>query len=63
MHNEAVLWLTEELDKPRELDKTGVITHHLPTYQLIREDFYTDNLDYLNRKADVRCCGHSHKVK
>jgi len=48
-----------------------VITHHLPSYQLIADkyqkhpniNFYASNLEYLVEKADIWCCGHSHSLK
>lgn len=69
LHKIHTAWLTERLDiNSPDYDKTVVITHHLPTYELIapkyREEasnvFYADHLDELVAKADIWTCGHSH---
>jgi predicted phosphodiesterase len=50
-------------------DYTLVLTHHLPSYQLITPRYkhfkhqylFASSLDYLVRKADIWCSGHTHE--
>ena len=60
-------YLKEELELHTDL-KTIVVTHHLPSYQLIdqkyKDDpcncFFATNLEYLMDKVDYWFCGHTH---
>ncbi len=67
IHQTHTSWLINRLNTTsEEYDTTVVITHHLPTYQLVasnRQDdptniFYANNLDAF--EADIWFCGHSH---
>lgn len=71
MHTRDAAWLCEQLDAPPSLDydRTVVVTHHLPSYDLVAERyrghhlncFFASHLDCLLDVADVWCCGHSHR--
>ena len=66
-HNEHREWLEQELtlDFP---GKICVITHHLPSFSLINEEYHEHPLNIffatdINTKcADVWCYGHTHKA-
>lgn len=70
LHQRDLDWLTQQLNlsDPVQYDKTVVITHHLPSYELVGEKFklnplncfYANQLDDLVKKADIWCCGHTH---
>lgn len=69
LHQTQTTWLIHQLNSTSEdYDTTVVITHHLPTYQLLastRQDdptniFYANHLDALVAEADIWFCGHSH---
>lgn len=69
IHNKAVAWLEQEIPKSK---KTIVLTHHLPSYQLIIpkyrgvryemiHDRFASHLDYLIQPSIVAwLSGHSH---
>lgn len=67
LHQASVAWLTARLAKPFDR-ATLVVTHHLPSRQVIEEKYQNDilspafasNLDHLVRQADMWVCGHSH---
>lgn len=57
-------WLTQKLSEKTPF-KTVVITHHLPTAQLLsgrsdKDDFYFSDLESLLPSANYWICGHSH---
>ena len=68
-----IKWLNSQLDLPNDgtYDSTVVMSHHLPSYQLIAEKyhgnpmngFYANNLDSLVMKANIWVCGHTHYAK
>lgn len=68
LHHSNVQWLEEQLNRKCKYKKTVVITHHMPTRQLISEKhkgspfnvFYASDLDELVKQADMWLCGHSH---
>lgn len=72
LHETAVDWLTNEINKSEK--PIIVLTHHLPSYQMIHQNFYgnkyekyhdrfASHLDYLIRKpVKYWLCGHSHIV-
>ena len=66
-HDQAVAWLSKELN--REFDgKTMVVTHHVPSIQGLpdryRDDLssaaFASNLDHFFPLVDVWACGHTH---
>jgi len=69
LHTRSVLYLKEQLLTPFE-GETFVATHHLPSYDLVQEDFkghpltpaYAEALDDLVAYADLWFFGHSHVV-
>ena len=71
MYYQNVEFIEEELKKLKDTkSKVLVITHHMPSYQLIHPKYigssinflYTSNLDHLFKdyKIDAWICGHSH---
>lgn len=71
LHSEHTQWLTEQLDEiSNEYDTTVVITHHMPSYDLIHNQyvgdpinvFFASHSDELVKKADYWLCGHTHKA-
>lgn len=76
LHSRDVEWLSEMLKVQDEsqYDHTIVITHHLPTTELIAEKFqnetyrklnvfFASNLEEIVKNADIWLCGHSHSAK
>ena len=70
LHKEQLQWLQEEL--PKSGLPTIVITHHLPSYQLIHPKYhdevtnsaYATNLEALIASREcikLWCCGHTHE--
>jgi predicted phosphodiesterase len=67
LHNETVEWLKQKLDAPFD-GKTVVVTHHGPSLKCAHPQFgnntigscFISDLDYLVKKADVWCFGHTH---
>ena len=69
IHQESVNWLYHELNKPFN-GKTVVITHHMPSYKSIHNDFkghplnsaFASSLDniMLKFKPDIWIHGHTH---
>lgn len=72
IHLGDVSWLTEQLAEiSSDYDATVVMTHHLPSYQLLADKyigdplnvFYANTLEKLVEQADIWVCGHSHTAK
>lgn len=72
LHEQHLAWLQTELGTGSdEYDKTVVITHHLPTYDLICNEyldhplnvFFASHNEDLVSKADYWLCGHTHKAQ
>lgn len=74
IHADHVQWLKQKLaKKPQtaEYTRTVVVTHHLPSRQLMAEKymahplngFYMNDLDDLLEGVDMWCCGHTHTAK
>lgn len=67
LHQASVAWLTDRLAESFD-GTTLVVTHHLPSWQVIAERYQDDilspafasNLDQLIKQADMWICGHSH---
>ena len=67
LHQDHRDWLTTQLRRKSKL-KRVVVTHHLPSYELIEPKFkdspkngyYTSNSDELVKKADLWFAGHTH---
>lgn len=64
LYNDHKTWLTNKLSEPTTL-RTIVITHHLPSEQLLsvhskHDCFYYTDLEELINKVDYWICGHSH---
>lgn len=71
LHEKDKNWLEESLSSSNL--PTVVITHHLPSYDIIDEKYhvpsamrynkyFASDLHYLLEKVDVWCCGHSHTM-
>lgn len=71
LHRMSISYLEEELEKVKDTgSKVIVLTHHLPTYELIHEKyrghpmtslFAVELKDLINKsKVDYWICGHSH---
>ena len=67
LHKILKTWQEDKLDAPYQ-GKTVVITHHGPSIKCAHSDFgnsqmasgFIYNLDYLVKKADAWCYGHTH---
>ena len=67
LHQASKAWLENTLNTPYE-SNTIVITHHGPSIKCAHRDFgnsqmasgFISNLDYLVKKADAWCYGHTH---
>jgi predicted phosphodiesterase len=69
LHLRDAAWLQGQLAlASTDYDYTVVMTHHIPSYQLLHPDyagdptnvFYASHCDYLVNQADIWICGHSH---
>lgn len=71
IHEKTVEWLDKSIKEIRAENENAhiiVLTHHVPSYQLLSPDYagldctdaYASNLEYLMHRVNYWICGHSH---
>ena len=67
LYKKNVLWLEHKITQHKD-KKIVILTHHLPTYQLVPLKYknnrvncaFASNLEYMMENVNVWLCGHTH---